>query len=313
MESLKLSFESIMPIFILMAIGYFLRCVNFADKKTFDTVNKMVFKLFLPVLLFYNIYKTESAQVFNPKLVAFSVVGVLSVFVLGYFIVLKITPDNAKRGVILQSFFRSNFAILGVPLADYICGGKSSGLTSLMVAIVIPMFNVLAVVCLERFRDGKIKPLKLLKGIVTNPLIIACVIGLIFFSLNIKLPSVLEKSVKDISGVATPLALIVLGASFTFSSIKGYVREIVIIVTSRLIIVPLIMMSAAVLFGFSGEALVCLLVIFASPVAVSSFAMAQQMGGDEKLASQAVVLTSAFCLITLFIWIFILNSLHLFY
>lgn len=313
MESLKLSFESIMPIFILMAIGYLLRCVNFADKKTFDTVNKMVFKVFLPVLLFYNIYKTESAEVFNPKLIAFSIVGVLSVFAVGYFIVLKITPDNSKRGVILQSFFRSNFAILGVPLADYICAGRASGLASLMVAIVVPMFNVLAVVCLERFRDGRVKPLKLLKGIVTNPLIIGCAVGVVFFLLKIRLPSVIEKSVKDIAGVATPLALVVLGASFTFSSIKGYVREILIIVLSRLVIVPLIMMSIAVAFGFSGEALVCLLVIFASPVAVSSFAMAQQMGGDEKLASQAVVLTSAFCLITLFIWIYVLNSLGLFY
>ncbi len=313
MESLKLSFESIMPIFILMAIGYLLRCVNFADKKIFDTVNKMVFKVFLPVLLFYNIYKTESAEVFNPKLIAFSIVGVLSVFAVGYFIVLKITPDNSKRGVILQSFFRSNFAILGVPLADYICAGRASGLASLMVAIVVPMFNVLAVVCLERFRDGRVKPLKLLKGIVTNPLIIGCAVGVVFFLLKIRLPSVIEKSVKDIAGVATPLALVVLGASFTFSSIKGYVREILIIVLSRLVIVPLIMMSIAVAFGFSGEALVCLLVIFASPVAVSSFAMAQQMGGDEKLASQAVVLTSAFCLITLFIWIYVLNSLGLFY
>lgn len=149
MESLKLSFESVMPIFVLMLLGYVLKCLNFADKKTFDTMNSLVFKLFLPVLLFYNIYKTESSHVLDIKLIGFTLAGVLCIFVVGYFIVLGLTKDNGMRGVMLQSFFRSNFAILGVPLADYICGEHSSGLTSLMVAVVVPTFNVLAVVCLE--------------------------------------------------------------------------------------------------------------------------------------------------------------------
>ena len=313
MESLKLSFESIMPIFILMLVGYVLKSLKFADKKTFDAINKFVFRVFLPVLLFYNIYKTESSQIFDPKLIFFTIGAVLVTFVAGYFIVKLITKDNARRGVILQGFFRSNFAILGVPLADYICGEHTTGLTSLMVAVVVPTFNVLAVICLERFRDGNVNFKKLIKGIITNPLIIGCAIGLVFFVSGIKLPAILEKSVSDISKVATPLSIIVLGASFTFSSLKGYVRDVLIINSARLIIVPLIMLTAAVLIGFRGEALVCLLVAFGSPVAVSSFAMAQQMGGDEKLAAQAVVTTSAFCLVTLFVWIFALNSLGLFY
>jgi len=213
----------------------------------------------------------------------------------------------------LQGFFRSNFAILGVPLADYICSDKTTGLTSLMVAIVVPTFNVLAVVCLERFRDGNVNFKKLIKGIITNPLIIGCLIGVLFFATGLKMPQLIEKSVSDISKAATPLAIITLGASFTFSSIKGYEKENLIILSARLIIVPVIALTAAVLMGFRGEPLVCLLVTFGSPVAVSSFTMAQQMGGDEKLAAQAVVLTSAFCLVTLFGWIFILNSLGLFY
>ena len=186
------------------------------------------------------------------------------------------------------------------------------GLASMMVAIVVPMFNVLAVFCLERFRDGKLNIVKLLKGIATNPLIVGCAIGAVFLGFGIKLPEVMEKSVKDISGIATPLAIIVLGASFTFSSIKGYLKDILIVLSARLIIVPLIGVTSGVLVGFRGEALACLLVIFGSPVAVSSFAMSQQMGGDEKLAAQDVVTTSAFCLLTLFGWIFILSYLKLF-
>ncbi len=314
MESIKLSFEAIMPIFILMVLGYAIKKIKLADKKSFGVMNKVIFKIFLPVLLFYNIYNTKTADVFNLRLIVFTIVGILFVFVLGYFAVILLTKDNKKRGVMLQGFFRANFAILGVPLVSYICGNKASGLASLMVAVVIPVFNILAVVALERFRGGnnKLDILKLLKGVITNPLIIGCVIGIIFFVLKIKLPYVIEKSVKDVASIATPLSIIVLGSEFEFSDIKGNLRENVIVVATRLIIVPLIIIPVAVWFGFSGEALACLLVIFASPIAVSSFAMAQQMEGDETLAVQVIAISSALCIITLFLWIFALSFLGLF-
>ena len=209
--------------------------------------------------------------------------------------------------------FSANYAILGVPLVNYICGGTSA-LAAVMVAVVIPVFNVLAVVALERFRKGnsKLNILKLLKGVVTNPLIIGSVLGLLFFTSGIKLPFVIEKSVKDIASIATPLSIIILGSVFEFSDIKGYLKEIIIVVSTRLVIVPLIVLTIAVYFGFAGEALACLLVVFASPIAVSSFAMAQQMDGDEKLAVQLVAISSALCLLTLFIWIFVLSYIGLF-
>lgn len=314
MESIKLSFEAIMPIFILMVLGYFIKKIKLADKKSFDVMNKVIFKIFLPVLLFYNIYNTKTADVFNLQLIVFTVAGVLAVFVLGYFAVIFLTKDNKKRGVMLQGFFRANYAILGVPLVSYICGDKASGLASLMVAVVIPVFNILAVVALERFRGGNNKPdiLKLLKGVITNPLIIGCIIGIIFFILKIKLPYVVEKSVKDVASIATPLSIIVLGSEFEFADMKGNLRDNAVVVLTRLIIVPLIIIPVAVCCGFSGEALACLLVIFASPIAVSSFAMAQHMEGDETLAVQVIAISSALCIVTLFLWIFVLSWLGLF-
>lgn len=314
MESLRLSFDAIAPIFLLMLLGYVLKCLKVCDKKGFDLINKLVFKAFLPTLLFYNIYKTETANVIDPKLVAFTVIGILCVFIVGYFSVFALTKENAKRGVMLQGFFRTNFAILGIPLVSYICGEQARGLASLMVAIVVPMFNILAVVALERFRGGSGKPnfLKLLKGMAKNPLIIGCVIGLFFFGFDIKLPYVLEKAVGDIGSIATPLAIIALGAGFEFSGIKGHAKEISIVIIARLVVIPLIVLSAAVLCGFAGEALACLLITFGGPIAVSSFSMAQQMDGDEKLAAQIIVISSALCLFTLFLWIFGLNYLGLF-
>lgn len=309
MESLQLSFSSVAPIFLLMLLGYVLKRINIADKKTFDSINKLVFKVFLPTLLFYNIYKTETGQAFDINFIAFTIVAILCVFFVSLLVVLLIAKDNKKRGVMLQGFFRSNFAILGIPLVVYMTGEGS--LTSLMVAVVVPLFNVLAVVSFEIFRGGNINIGKVLKGIITNPLIIGCLFGLIFFATGIKLPSVVEKAVLDISKVASPLAIIVLGASFTFSSMKGYVKDISIVVLARLVIVPLIVLSVAAMFGFKGEEFACLLITFGSPVSVSSFAMAQQMGGDEKLAGHVVVVSSALCLVSLFVLIFISSYIGL--
>lgn len=312
MESLRLSFNAIAPIFLLMLIGYVIKGIKLVDKKVFDGINKIVFKIFLSTLLFYNLYSTKTAEIFNLRLIAFAILGTLLVFFAGYFLVMHIAKENPKRGVILQAIFRSNYAILGIPLVEYICNGVSSGLSSLMVAFVVPCFNVLAVVTLVRFGGEKVSAKKLLKGIITNPLIIGCVLGMICLVLHIKFPPIIEKTVIDVSKIATPLAIIVLGASFSFKSIKGYVREILIAVSARLVFVPLIAITAAALLGFRGEELACLLVTFGSPVAVSSFAMAQQMGGDETLAGHVVVISSAFCLLTLFVWIFVLSALGLF-
>lgn len=311
MESLLLSFNAIAPIFLLMLLGYVLKALNVADKKTFDTINKLVFKIFLPILLFYNIYKTETLEIFDVKLITFIIIFELCLFIVGYIAVILITKDNPKRGVMLQGFYRSNFAFLGVPLVSYIYGDNSTGLASMMVAIVVPLFNILAVFSLERFRGGKLSLKKLIIGVLKNPLIIGCAIGIICMIFKIKFPKFIETSISDIAKIATPLAIIVLGASFTFSSMHGYGKEITIVTLTRLVIVPLIGIAIAVFAGIRGEALACLLVTLGSPVAISSFTMSQQMDGDATLAAHNVVVTSTFCIFTLFIWIFILSFMNL--
>lgn len=312
MDSLILSFEAVAPLFLLMLLGYGIKCSKLAKKEHFDVINRLIFNVFLPILLFYNIYRTDIGTVFNGKLILFTEICTLLVFGIGYGLVFLLTKDNAKRGVMLQGIFRSNFAILGVPLVNYICGSNASGLSAVIVACVVPTFNVLAVITLERFRGGNVKIGKLVKDIVTNPLIIGCALGAVFLLLGIQLPDFLESAVSDAASIASPLAIVALGAGFNFSSIKGSIKELTITVLARLLIVPALAITAAVLLGFRGEALVCLMVVFGAPTAVSSFSMAQQMGGDEDLAAQVVVFSSSLCLFTLFGWIFLLSSLQLF-
>ena len=311
MKSLFISLEAVAPIFLMMMLGYCMRLWRLGTKAVFDGINKLIFWVFLPVLLFHNTYQSSLADALDAKLIAFSVVGILVVFAFGYGAVFFLSKENPKRGVMLQGFFRSNVAFLGVPLATYICGEQALGCASVTVAIVVPLVNVLAVICLERFRHGKINLLSIGKGILKNPLLIGCALGLLFSSLEWKLPSLLEGVVADVAGVATPLAMIVLGAGFAFKGLGKHKKELVVTAFAKLVLIPLAAVTLAALLGYRDISLVTILCIFGTPIAVASYAMASQMGGDAELAGQMVVVTSAFCSFTLFLFIFALSALRL--
>lgn len=311
MENLILSFNIVLPIFLILSLGYILKKLKILDELTTKNMNSINFKVFLPLLLFYNVYKTDLSVVFNPKLLIFSIISVILVFLLLFIIIPLLEKDNRKRGVIIQGIFRSNFVIFGVPVCEALFGQNATGVASMLIAIVVPLFNFLAVICLEIYRGGNINFKKIIKGIITNPLIIASIIGLFFIYFKIKLPTPIEKTINDISKIATPLAFILLGSSFTFSAFSLYIKQLSITILGKLIIVPGIVLYIAALLGFRNVELTCLLSVFASPTAVSSYTMAEQMDGDSILAGQIVVLTSIISIITVFLWIFILKQFHL--
>ena len=311
MNNLILSFNIVSPLFLIMSLGYYLKLKNILDLRTLNVMNSVCFKVFLPLLLFYNIYKSDINSAFNPKLMIFSVACILILFILLMFIIPKIERDNSKRGVIIQGIFRSNFVIFGMPVATAIYGDGNIGTTALLIAVVVPLFNLLSVISLEVFRNGDIDYKKILKGIITNPLIIASFIGIIFILFKLKLPTFLEKSVSDVSKIATPLSLILLGGSFSFSNVGSYLKKTIFVVFNKLVFVPLIFIPISIAFGFRGIELLTLLLVFASPVAVSSFQMAKQMGGDSILAEQSIVFSCLFCIPTVFLWIAILKQFTL--
>lgn len=303
-----LSFNVVVPLFLMLVLGYSLKQIRVYDEHTISGMNQLVFKVFLPLLLFINIYQTDVAGVFDLKLMLVAVLGVLGSFFMTWLIIAWIEKDNRKRGVLIQGIFRSNFVIFGIPVTTSLFGGEATGAAALLVAVIVPIFNMLSVVILEIYRGSRINVPKILKGIITNPLIIGSVTGLLCLLLHIKIPLVLEKTISDLSKVTTPLALVILGGSFTFSSMKGNVKQIAIGVLGKLVIVPVICLSFALLIGIRGVGLAILMSIFASPTAVSSFSMAKQMDGDADLAGHLVVLGSMLSVVTMFIWIFIFKQ-----
>lgn len=311
MENLILSLNVVLPLFITISLGYFLKYLNMFDNNTLDTMNNITFKSFLPVLLFYNIYKTDLHETFNLKIIIFSVTCVIVLYLLLYLIVPLIEKDNKKRGALLQGLFRSNFVIFGLPITESLFGSEKVGVAALLIAVIVPLFNMLSVLALETFRGGKLNFKKIFIGIIKNPLIIASCLGVLTLLLKIKIPTAIEKTISDVSKIATPLSLILLGASFKFDNIKKYLKQTTIAVIGKTILIPCIILPICIMFGYRDVELSTLMIIFAAPTAISSFTMAKQMDSDSDLAGQIVVFTSAFCVITVFMWIFILKQFYL--
>lgn len=304
-----MAFSVVFPLFAMMVLGYFLRQIKMVDDSSLKVFNNVVFRVFLPCLLFMNVYQTDIGKVFNPKLLIFAVSAILLVTIILFIIIPVIEKDKRKIGVMIQGIFRSNFVLFGLPVTVSLFGQENAGAASILIAVIVPLFNLLAVVTLEVFRGSKkINFLKIIKGIISNPLIIASALALVLLLLGVKLPEIILKPLGEISKIATPLSLVILGGTFDFSALGGNVKNLVIAVLGRLIIVPGLVIPAAIYFGFRGVELGAILTMISSPTAVSSFAMAQQMDGDADLAAQIVVATTGFCILSIFMWVFVLKQ-----
>lgn len=312
MENLMISANAVLPMCLIMALGYGTRRLGWIRREEISAINKIAFRIFLPCLLYYNVYCSDLSGSFDPLLMAYAVGGVLLTFglSLGYTLLTEKLPE--RRGVMIQGMFRSNYVIMGIPVATALLGADQLGTVSILIAVVVPLFNMLAVVVLEVFRGQKPKPLHILGQIVKNPLVIASVLGILTLAAGIRLPHILEQTIQNVSAIASPLQLFLLGAFFQFSGLKTYRRELVTVSAAKLIVSPGLFLGLGALLGFRGVAFVSLIGIFASPTAVNSFTMAQQMGGDAELAGDIVVTTSAVSILTMFLWIFLFKSLGMF-
>ncbi len=309
MNNLLIAFNAVIPMFLWMLIGYGVRLKEILNDTSQKQMNSVVFKIFMPALLFYNIYRTDLHVAFQPKLMGFVAAAILLMWLLSMAVGMKADSRSEKRGALIQGMFRSNFILFGFPLVLNLFGTDGAGVTSMLIAVVVPLFNILAVVTLEIFRGCRISVRDILIGILKNPLIIVSVIGMFFLFLQIPLPQFLENTIAGLSNIATPLALVVMGAGFRVTLIKENYRNLLIAVPMRLFIIPMIFVSAAIFAGFRSLELAAVMIIFAAPTAVSSFPMAHQMGSDGDLTSEIIAFTTLISCVTIFLWIFGLKQL----
>lgn len=329
--------NAIFPIILLILLGYFLRQIHFFNDSFITTANKFVFHVALPALLFYNVYEINSLSAIEWGAVIFALITILTVFIIGFICVKFTVKEKRQKGVILQSFFRSNYALIGFPLSEALGGAECLGITAVLSAFTIPAFNILAVIALTVFiEDNGQKHLNikgLLIKIIKNPLIIGVCAGLLIlfirsfipvnasgepiFSIKNSIPF-FYSVISSLSKIASPLALIVLGGQFSFKAIKGLMPQIIYGTAVRTILVPALTLTAAVimssytgLISFETAHYSSLIALFGSPIAVSSAIMAGEMDNDAELAGQLVVWTSLVSIFTLFIIIVAMKALRL--
>lgn len=312
MNSLLICLNAIVPVFIVIGAGYLAKCFGIIRESDVPRMNAVAFRVFMLAMCFYNVYNSELSSAFRPKLILFAVVGVAVLYACSWLYGTFFISERPRRGVVIQGLYRSNFLVLGLPIASGLVVGEDLGTVAVLAAVVVPMFNVLAVITLEVYAGERPKLGKLLRDIAKNPLIVGSLLGLLFLLLGIRLPVMLEHGLRDLAGVASPLMLFLLGAFFRFDGVAAYRKELTAVCLGRLVIFPAAALSLAVLLGFRGVEFVALLALFASPTAVASFTMAQQMGGDAKLAGNIVVMTSLLCSFSFFCWSYLFKSLGIF-
>lgn len=303
MDNFIFSLNVTIPIFFAITLGYVLRRINVITDEFVDTANRFVFKIALPVMLFREIAESDILSEARGSFVIFCMLTTILMFVLVWVFSFLFIKDRPSAAAFAQVSARGSAAILGVAFVENICG--SIGMAPLMIVAAVPFFNILSVMILTAGADIK----KMLKGIITNPIIIGIILGIPFAVFKVKFPVIIDRSLSYISSLATPLALIAIGGGFEYKAALTKLRPAMIASFIKLIALPAAFLPIAMKMNFAPSEMAAVLIMLASPSTVSCYIMAKNMGADEVLTSDVIVLTTILSSVTLTMWIFILKSL----
>lgn len=310
MNNIFMALNVVFPTFFMMSVGVIVRKVKMVDDLSLVVMNRIVFRVFMSLLLFLNIYLTDIKELFNPsnlKLIILTTFSIFFMFFLAYFLYNIMTKDRDKLGVLIQATYRSNLILFGIPLILSIYDESKLGIVLIIITPIVPLLNIMGVILLEKYQSKERSYKKLFVSILKNPLIIAFILGLICLIFKIKIPKIILDTMITMSKVATPLAFVVLGATLKFENMLNNVKLIAVTNFMKLIIFPFITLTIALYLGFRNEYIVALLGVTASPTSVTSFNTVKEIGGDNKLAAEIVASSSVISILTLFFWVYFLK------
>lgn len=337
MENFLFSINATLPIFFLMVLGYLFRKTGVISSRFAKDMNSFVFRIALPVKLFGDISVQDFSTAWDGKFVLFCFIATLLSIALAVLLSrLALPADRAARGEFIQAAYRSSAAILGIAFIQNIYGEGNTTMAALMMIGSVPLYNIFAVIVLTATAEGEtgkdtgagkapegrgvpaderpdrsIPAGRTVRGIVTNPILLGIVIGLVFSLLKIPVFAVPQKMITDIGRMATPMGLIAMGAMFDPGSAKGSLRPAVLAAVTKLLLLEAIFLPAAVAFGFRGQQLVALTVMLGSASTVACYVMATGMGHDGTLTASTVMITTAGCSFTLTFWLWLLKTMSL--
>jgi len=316
-ENFIFSANAVFPIFLVIAFGAILRHKNFLSANAIGEMNRLVFTFALPFLLFRNIYRADFSALLDLRFILWVLASIIIIFVILWIITeICFRNQNDVIGAFVQASFRSNYAIVGLPLVANMMGDSDTGLAALTSAFIVTSYNVLSVIVLTA-KDSKsgVINLKLVKdmvvGVCKNPSIIGIVFGVSINLINLPLPIILHEGINYMAILCTPMALIAVGGSIKVAEIMKHLKPAIFGTAIKIAITPLIFMPISIWMGFRGEALAVLFVMFANPTAIISYVMAERMNGNTAITSAIILMTTVFSSITLTIGVYLLLSLGL--
>lgn len=310
MSNLIFSLNATLPLFLMMVVGYVLRKINYIDGHGSAQMNKLVFRVFLPALIFLDLAKEDFKAIWDGEMILFCfVVTILSILIA--FLISLIDKNKVERGEIIQGAFRSAAATLGIAFMLNIYDSATA--VALMIIGSVPLYNIISVVILsltaEEASDNKALIKKTVYNVITNPIILSIAAGLIWSLLRIPMPIIMTKSVTYLGNIASPLALIILGSEFEFKAAGEKIKEISIVAFTKLILWCAIFLPFAISLGFRDEKLVAILIMLGSGTTSSSFIMAKNMGHEGVISSSVVMITTLLMSFTMTFWLFLLRTM----
>ena len=303
MDVIRISAIAIAPLFVFMMLGYYFKKKNYLSPSSTKQINILVFRYFLSIMCAETIYKANLREDVELLPVLVVAIGIIGIFLISWLIIPRFVKDKTQIPVMIQGIYKSNYAILGIPIAQSICGADNIGIVSVIAVILVPLNNCISAFIFEKYTGNATSVPKLLLNIIKNPLVVGSLLGLLLNVTGVKIPSwIMTGIVAKLGALATPLSMIALGASFEFSQIGKYKTMLTWAVIAKLLIVPGIIIPVAIMLGIRSVALVGVMIYAAAPNAVNSYSTAVAMGGDADLANEIVVLTSLLSMLTMFGW-----------
>ena len=310
MENLIFSLNATIPIFLMMLLGMLFRKLGWMDEVFAAKMNKFVFLVPLPVLLFEQLATVDFSEVWDIKFILFCFV-VTAISITISTLISLLWKDRSIKGEFIQATYRSSAALLGIAFIQNIYG--TAGMAPLMIIGSVPLYNIMAVVVLSFFKPGnnsfdKALVKKTLKGIVTNPIIIGIVAGFVWSALKLPMPLILHKTVSSIGATATPMGLMSMGATFEMKKATSKMKPTLVAVFMKLVGFCAIFLPVAAMLGFRNEQLIAILVMLGSATTVSCFVMARNMGHEGTLSSGVIMMTTLLSAFTFTMWLDVLRS-----
>lgn len=314
MEQLMFSLNSTVPIFLVMIIGYVIKQLGMVDDSFVKTLNKFNYTVTLPFLVFKDIAESDFYSVWDTKYVLYCFLVTLVTISAIWIMARLFYRDKSCLGEFVQASYRSSAAILGIAFIQNIYG--NSGMAPLMIIGTVPLYNVAAVLVLsftgpQAHGLDKASLKKSIKGILTNPILIGIALGMLASICRLDFPVIIDKTINNIAVLASPLALLGLGAGFEGRKALKQLAPTAVASALKLVILPALFLPLAVYLGFTHEKLVAILVMLGSPTTASCYIMAKNMGHEGVLTSSTVVATTFLSSITLTLFLFILRSMNL--